>query len=105
MWVWSEATCTLFLFQASSDKTRSSSHGIRTDYASILGTNSEGANIWHEPVIWHVPILFSKIVYIFLPEDLDKNQSKLRCFWFYYFFKVAVNESVLKSFLLLLNTA
>lgn len=101
MRVWSEATCTLFLFHTSSDKTRSSSYGIRTDYAYLLGTNSEGANIWHEPVIWHVPILFNKIVYIFLPEDLDKNQSKLRGL---VFLNVAVNESVLKSFLLL-NTA
>lgn len=43
---------------------------------------TEGANIWHEPVIWHVPILFNIIVYIFLPEDLDKNQNKLRGLFF-----------------------
>lgn len=51
---------------------------------NFLALNSEGANIWHEPIIWQVPILFNKIVYIFLPEDLDKNQSKLRGlgFWF-----------------------
>lgn len=64
-----------------------------------------------------MPILFNTIVYIFLPEDLDKNQNKLRGLFFvggvflfvcfgWGFFSVAVIESVLKSFfLLLLNTA
>lgn len=45
---------------------------------NFLALNSEGANIWREPVIWQVPILFNKTVYIFLLEDLDKNQSKLK---------------------------
>lgn len=56
-----------------------------------------------------MPILFNTIVYIFLPEDLDKNQNKLRGLFFvggvflfvcfgWGFFSVAVIESVLKSF-------
>lgn len=53
---------------------------------NFLALNSEGANIWHEPVIWQVPILFNKIVYIFLLEDLDKNQSKLKGLGFVWVF-------------------
>lgn len=53
---------------------------------NFLAPNSEGANIWHEPVIWQVPVLFNEIVYIFLLEDLDKNQSKLKGLGFVWVF-------------------